>query len=70
MTTHTSGEKVKVIATWADPLTALPDEPCHEGRLVASPIVRELLAAFGVKTCPDCHRYVGIAGRSRSRERP
>lgn len=63
MTTHSNGEKVRVITSWTDPLTVIPDEPCHEGREFASPIVRELLRAFGVKTCPDCHRFAGMAPR-------
>lgn len=68
MTTGTNGEKVKVITRWGDPMTVIPD--CHTGRQFTNPIVRQMLAALGVKTCPDCDRYIGIAGRSRWRERP
>ncbi|MEK0430290.1 MAG: hypothetical protein RL139_94 [Gemmatimonadota bacterium] len=112
MTTHSNGEKVKVITRWGDPtvscnvdhggapcpeydfsaaprgllyhrakngirtfevpdpdpLTVLPD--CHTGRQFTNPIVRQMLAALGVRICTDCDRYIGIAGRSRWRERP
>lgn len=36
---------------------------CHEGRVIASPIVRELMRAVGAVTCPDCHRLVAVLGR-------
>ena len=69
--TTSNGVHVAVILS-TDPLTVIPDEPCHTtGRLFPNPLVREMLRTFGVRTCPDCHRFIGIASRpSRWRERP
>lgn len=68
MTSHTNGEKVRVITNWTDPLTVVPD--CHDGRVIESPILRDFLRALGVRICSDCDRYIGIVGRSRWRQRP
>ena len=74
--TTTNGAHVKVtvrrmddrVFETVDDLIAHLDEPCHTtGRRFASPIVREMLRSFGVQTCPDCHRFTGMAPRQ---ERP
>ena len=70
MTTTSTGAHVAVILS-TDPLTVIPDEPCHTtGRAFASPIVREMLQAVGVLTCPDCHRFTGMAPRQERNLRP
>jgi hypothetical protein len=35
------------------------------GRYLPSPVVREMVRAFGVVTCPDCFQVRGILGRVR-----
>ncbi len=61
MSTTTNGAHVEVVI--ADPLY-IPPDPCHtSGRAFPSPLVRELLRSLGVTTCPDCHRYTGMAER-------
>ena len=65
--TTSNGVHVAVILS-TDPLTVIPDEPCHTtGRAFPNPLVRELLQAFGVTTCQTCHRFTGMAERT---ERP
>lgn len=65
--TGTNGAHVEVTVRMGDPLT-VTNEPCHDhGRVFPQPIVRELLRSFGVKTCPHCHRFTGMAPRT---ERP
>ena len=35
------------------------------GRVIPSPIVREMLRALGVETCPRCNQVTAIYGRRR-----
>ena len=52
-----------------DPLTVIPDEPCHTtGRAFPQPILRQLLRSMGVLT--DCHRFTGMAPRQERNLRP
>ena len=70
--TTSNGVHVAVILS-TDPLTVIPDDitECHTtGRRFASPIVREMLQAMGVRTCPDCHRFTGMAPRTERNLRP
>ena len=53
----------RIFATVND-LIAHLDEPCHKsGRAFPNPIIREILRSLGVQTCPDCHRFTGMAQR-------
>ena len=38
------------------------------GRPVPDPVVRQVLRALGVVTCPDCHEVRRIIGRPRALE--
>ena len=54
-----------------DPLTVIPDEPCHTtGRRFDSRIVRETLRAIGVLICSRCYRVVAMAPRQERNLRP
>jgi len=43
-----------------------PTECSHApGRAFPNPLVREMLRAFGILTCPDCGQALAILGRRR-----
>ena len=68
--TTSNGVHVAVILS-TDPLTVIPDEPCHTtGRLFPNPLVREMLRAFGIRICSACDRFVGVAERQERNLRP
>jgi hypothetical protein len=47
------------------PPNAVRTMECHRGRLIPQAVVREMLEAFGIKVCRDCHRFAGMTGRAR-----
>ena len=51
-------------------LPVLPEAvSCHRGRVIPDPIVREMMRACGMETCPDCHRLTRVHGRTGWSER-
>ena len=77
MTEVTTSNGAHVAVTLStDPLTVLQDDPpaplqCHTtGRAFPQPILRQLLRSMGVTTCPDCHRFTGMAPRQERNLRP
>lgn len=67
--TGSNGAHVEVTVRIGDPLT-VTNEACHPyGRYFASPLVRDMLRALGVRTCGDCHRVTGLAPGLLRRQR-
>ena len=68
MSTTTDGAHVEVTVRLGDPLT-VTNEPCHTSRVIESSMVRQMMRAFGVRCCPECHAVTSVATRRGWRER-